>query len=270
MRITDARTGHRTEIHPHRAGLLRVTVQAGQPGRPFELADLRALLTADVLARIAELQGLQVITRLSLPDAPAEQIEALLRKAARLGIHPPAGTTAYPDPAADLHVTAHPHPDIPPVPLMTVGRVLAPRAGEWDAEAAEPGAAGPAEPDPLAVRLALLGHAYRAPARLTGQDLTDARATLARWRSLVAELAREPSRPLVAEAARTAFDGLADDLDTAPALRALHVLESRTDLPAGARFETFLRVDRVLGLELERDIGRGPRQLPGEPVRPGA
>jgi hypothetical protein len=49
-----------------------------------------------------------------------------------------------------------------------------------------------------------------------------------------------------------AFD---DDLDTVAALDLLRNLESRQDIPAGAKFETFLFVDRVLGLELPREIG---------------
>jgi hypothetical protein len=32
-------------------------------------------------------------------------------------------------------------------------------------------------------------------------------------------------------------------------------MESGQDVPAGAKFETFLFVDRVLGLELAREIG---------------
>jgi cysteinyl-tRNA synthetase len=50
-----------------------------------------------------------------------------------------------------------------------------------------------------------------------------------------------------------AFD---DDLDTAAALDLLRNLESRPDIAAGAKFVTFLFVDRMLGLELPREIGR--------------
>ena len=40
------------------------------------------------------------------------------------------------------------------------------------------------------------------------------------------------------------------------ALDLLRSMESRQDVPAGAKFETFVFVDRVLGLELGREIGR--------------
>jgi len=71
----------------------------------------------------------------------------------------------------------------------------------------------------------------------------------------VAQWAAEPSRPVPADAAsviRGAFD---DDLNTVAALDLLRSMEPRQDVPAGAKFETFLFVDRVLGLELPREIG---------------
>jgi cysteinyl-tRNA synthetase len=52
---------------------------------------------------------------------------------------------------------------------------------------------------------------------------------------------------------RDAFD---NDLDTVAALDLLRSMESRQDVPVGAKFETFLFVDHGLGLELPREIGR--------------
>jgi cysteinyl-tRNA synthetase len=112
-----------------------------------------------------------------------------------------------------------------------------------------------AEPDPLAIRLAMLSFPYHRPADLTEDVLAQARQTLAHWRRRVAEWAQLPSRPApapVADRLRAAFD----DLDTATALALLQSLESDDDVPAGARFETFAYADRILGLDLARDIGR--------------
>ena len=60
-----------------------------------------------------------------------------------------------------------------------------------------------------------------------------------------------------------AFD---DDLDTPAALRVLRSLEKDSEIPPGAKFETFAHADRLLGLDLARDIGRepAPRPLPDE------
>ena len=109
--------------------------------------------------------------------------------------------------------------------------------------------------DLLALRLALLSCPYREPVKLTQAALAEAAESVGRWRRRVAEWAGEPSRPIPAEAAsviRSAFD---DDLDTVAALDLLRSVESRQDVLAGAKFEMFLFVDRVVGLELPCEIG---------------
>ncbi|MEE1782392.1 hypothetical protein PUR71_05540 [Streptomyces sp. SP17BM10] len=261
MRITDARTGRHSEIRPRRTGLLRVTVDVGEPGRPFRLGDLRALLAGDVLARTCETHGLQVLTELAVPDAPDapdgpdEQLRALRTAADRLGIHPPAHLHTHADtqdrPVADLTVTSR--PDAHPEPSAPVLLRTGPVADDLPAPALAP------EDDPLALRLALLEHAVTAPVRLTTGTLADAAEKLTRWRALVADLASMPSGAPEADLVQASFDGLDEDLDARVALRALDALEARTDLSPGTRFETFVRLDQILALELGRDIGRGPR-----------
>jgi hypothetical protein len=71
----------------------------------------------------------------------------------------------------------------------------------------------------------------------------------------VAEWASQPSRPVPADAATAIRDAFDTDLNTVAALDLLRSTESRQDIPAGAKFETFLFVDRVLGLEFPREIG---------------
>jgi hypothetical protein len=51
---------------------------------------------------------------------------------------------------------------------------------------------------------------------------------------------------------RSAFD----DLDTVHALALLRDLYLGAAAPAGAKFETFLYADRVLGLDLPSEIGQ--------------
>jgi hypothetical protein len=46
-----------------------------------------------------------------------------------------------------------------------------------------------------------------------------------------------------------------DDLDVPGVLRALRDVESDPELPDGARFETYVHADRILGLDLARDLG---------------
>ena len=56
--------------------------------------------------------------------------------------------------------------------------------------------------------------------------------------------------------AESAFD---DDLDTPTALRALRELERDESVAPGAKLESFLHLDQVLGLDLAVEIGRSRR-----------
>ncbi|WP_280698428.1 hypothetical protein [Kitasatospora sp. GP82] len=253
MRLTDDRTGRTAELSPAHRGLLRVRVHAGSPQRPFDLSDLRALLTADVLRRVCELGGNQVDAVLRLPDAPAEQLTAFGRDADLLGIYLP-GSDA-PDGPADVRVVAE-HAAVGDTPdgiVIGTGPALAPPPGDGAPRAL--GFLEDLDVEPLAVRLALLSHAHRAPVALTRRMLTDAQKTLRQWRNLVADWAQEPSRPALADPVRRALAALERDLDVTAALSELDRLTAGPE-PEGARFETFVRLDRVLGLELPGLIGQ--------------
>ncbi|MFF3604434.1 hypothetical protein [Streptomyces sp. NPDC002463] len=272
LRIVDTRTGHLVEIPPVRRHLLSICVHLSADEAGIGLGDLRALLVGDVLARTAELHGLQSRTFLTTPDLPHEQARALERAMSALGAHPPAtvgvhhpnGTLGA---AADVHVhaygTAAQAGD--GGVRIDVGRV-GPASREGDvpdrAHLLAPGlldAAVPEGTDPLAVRMLMLGHAYRAPITVTGTALEEARRTLGDWRQLVADWAQEPSRPIPADVLRHAHAVLADDLDVPAVLDALVTVATRADVPAGAKFETFAFLDRVLGLDLAREVGHQHR-----------
>ncbi|MEU8520787.1 hypothetical protein [Streptomyces sp. NPDC048577] len=286
LRIADSRTGRLVEIPaaPHRH-LLRVCVRldpAGEAGTAPPTLDPRGPLVGDLLARVAELQGLQSHTVLVVPDpAPSSpssrgsaresarerNTAALGRALSALGIHPPAVTGAPPATdalcaAADVHVHADngalagalPEPPGAALIEMSEGGALPLRL--LDAAPSDgllPGSGPPH--DPLAVRLWLLRRPYAAPAAPDDAGLDDARRTLARWRRQVAAWAREPSRPVPAEVLREAQNALSEDLDVPAVLGLLEGLADRGDVPAGARFETFALLDRVLGLDLAREVG---------------
>ncbi|MGP4095846.1 cysteine--tRNA ligase [Nonomuraea sp. KM90] len=112
--------------------------------------------------------------------------------------------------------------------------------------------------DPLAVRMAFLEHRYRQQLNLTWDTLRAADRTVRRWRARVAEWSESVSAPLSqahAERVEAAFD---DDLDTPAALRILRELERDESVAPGAKFETFLHLDQVLGLDLSTEIGKTP------------
>lgn len=238
LSVTDARTGRVVPLPVAPGGLLRMRLHL--PPDPAGPTGLRVLLVADVLLRATEAEGVQVSTCLAAPEPAGERAAALDRAMAALNIHPPADV--LPGHPVDLHIACGGDPAGPGL-LMAVGQI----------RAEEPGGGAP---DPLALRLALLGRAYGEPAAVTADDLAEAERTLARWRRRVADWARSPSRPVPPGVRDRAAAALAFGLGTPGVLGVLRDVEEAPDIADGARFETFAAQDRVLGLDLARDVGR--------------
>jgi len=251
LRLTDSRTNRLAETP---ARLMRVSVHLMCTDQQVDVNDLRALLVCDVLHRVAELSGAQVTTALVLPDPQSELITAVQSATRALGIHPPTGQPGSGDVADTLGGTAHVQVfadgtirrDAPGAIWLDVARVRENRSG-----AAHVGESA----DPLAVRLALLGHRYREPCALDSQQLDEAARTLMWWRRRVAGWAQRPSEPIPRELHRRAVVVLTDDLDTPAALLMLRHVDQAADVADGAKFEMFAYLDRVLGLELTREVG---------------
>jgi hypothetical protein len=256
LRFRDGRTGSYVELAARRSIPLRLCVHGPSAGVGYGLADVRVLLVADVLIRIAELGGLQVVAVLTAASLPAGVLE---RSAAALGINPPAACASFEEAGAllggpaDVHVAGATGGvgDRAGGVLITIGPVDDLTRGS----APDPGATGGHGRDPLALRLAMLCCSYHQPVELTEIALAEAGEALRRWRHSVAEWACEPSRPVPAETAREIAAAFDDDLNTAAALAILRGMESDPGVPAGAKFETFAFADRVLGLELVSEIG---------------
>ncbi|CAM5308266.1 hypothetical protein [Streptomyces aurantiogriseus] len=240
LRIIDARTGEPVAAAPVRRGLTRVEAHASGYGA----GTLRVLLVADLLVRVLELGGTPVLALLT-----GESQQPELRSAGTtLGIRPfedgwdfRAGIGE----AQALHVVRE--GDAEPEGVRIAVAPVLPAAP-----------AAPAEPaaDPAVLRLALLSRHHRDPVPLDADALREAHDTLVRWRRAVAGWARRPSRPVPDEVRgrlRTAWE---DDLDLPAVLNVLRsVEEAGPELPDGARFETYAYADRLLGLELTRDLG---------------
>jgi len=241
--------------------LLRVCAHVRTAAERSEITGLRVLLVADVLARTAELGNLQVLTVLASYGESAAQVPAVERAADTLGIHPPAARASPGDTRAslggpiDIHVVSHgATADDRQSGLVTcVGDAHMRGTGD-PGEAAEGLLAGH-EHDPLAVRFALMSFPSHQPADLTDSVLASAHQTVGDWRRRVAQWAELPSKPIPAHLAQTARAAFGD-LDTASAITLLRGLAEDDGVPTGAKFETFLYVDRILGLDLPRDIGK--------------
>ena len=115
--------------------------------------------------------------------------------------------------------------------------------------------------DPLALRLAFLSSRYRQQANLSWDAIAAAQKTLDRWRASVAAWAEQPSEPMSDEVRGGVLEAFCDDLDTPRALQVLRTFE-KSSTPDGCKFEVFAWADRLLGLDLARDVGRAPTALP--------
>jgi hypothetical protein len=250
LRVTDGRTGRLVDVPAVRGGLLTLRVRPACDGGTAGVGDVRTLLVADVLLRAVEADGAQVMHDVVLPPLDPEEAAVLDRARSALGLHPPSGgfgparvevVGGAPDDGDDgaVRVTVGPvRPD---------GTALLPGDGDEDAD-------DPA--GPLALRLALLAHPHQAPVSVTEPGLAEAARTLRTWRRHVARWADTPSRPVPDGVLRRYRTAIAEDLGTPAALDVLRHIEAATDIPDGAKFETFAHADRILGLELTRDIGR--------------
>jgi len=237
LRITDARTGQSVDAAPARRGLTRVEVHVSG----FDPGALRVLLVADTLVRALELGGTPVWAVLT----SGRQRRELQAGATALGVRPFEDSRDVGSGLGEAQV----------IHVVEEGGAT-PDGVRLAVAPVDPGApSAPQGTDPAVLRLALLAQPRTAPARLDTAALSEAHATLARWRAAVAAWARQPSRPIPDEARvrlRTAWE---DDLDLPAVLTTLSWVETSADLPEGARFETYAYADRILGLDLTRDLG---------------
>ena len=235
LRIIDARTGAPADAAPARRGLTRV--EAHTEG--LDLTALRVMLVADLLVRALELGGTPVW---ALLDGARQQAE-LQAGAAALGIRPFEESRDAASGLGEAQV------------LHVVSEAGADRDGVRVAVAPVRPEAPPPEADPTALRLALLSRHRGVPLRLDAAALADAHASLVSRRRAVARWARQPSRPIPDEVRARLRAAWEDDLDIPAVLEVLAWVENEPDLPDGARFETYAYADRLLGLELTRDVG---------------
>ncbi|MDO5865050.1 MULTISPECIES: hypothetical protein [Paenarthrobacter] len=224
---------------------------------------LRVLLVADVLRRLAEeLHGVPVVLAVLDDGKGTPTSQASWTKTFRIQEPSLRGRSEsevlafFGGPAAAAFKTATPAGAISAVPgagkVLEIGPVQAPVPA--DVPPLTSGLLG--NHDPLALRLCLLRFPYAGPAVLSRARLHRAEETLQRWRFKVANWKDMPVAHAVPDVLAAADGALTTALDTASVLTLLHRLETDQSQASGSKFATFTRLDRVLGLDLLRMVGK--------------
>ncbi|MGO8885115.1 MAG: hypothetical protein ACLPUO_04275 [Streptosporangiaceae bacterium] len=282
FRLFDSRRGQVAQITPARGRQLRMYSRGPAADRPADLGDLRAEVLADLIGRNAERHRLSVIACQHPDEAgPAARGQTAARRedayradCAALNVRPPDYWPCDPGEVIDIQtggidLTSDEDQDDPAHSDPAAGhRVVRTRVqgGRVHFDGLRPdepaAAAGQLTElserglDPLALRLVFLQHHYRQPLTLTWDALTAADEAVRRWRQRVAQWATSPSRPMCRQYTADIAAAFDDDLDIPAALAALAALEADGQIPPGSKFETFAHADRLVALDLAREIGR--------------
>jgi hypothetical protein len=218
-----------------RFGLLRVCASLGDSSW---LDGARVLVVADVLRRVVEdVHGGQALLGVLAGSSTPPMAEPLSVRAPSVVAASMEEITARLGGPVDLVVGQQDSS-----PNLLVGPVPAVEALDDD--------------DPLAVRLVLLGARYAEPVSVTASTLGQAAETLRARRARVREWAEHPSAPMPAKPIEHARAALDDDLNVPAVLDVLDAVAHDDAVAPGAKFEAFVFLDRVLALDLARDVGR--------------
>ncbi|BAH55857.1 MULTISPECIES: hypothetical protein [Rhodococcus] len=231
--------------------VVHLCVRVPSSDRSLTVGAVRTLLVADLTRRVLEDVHRSQVTLTLLAPCPGSLVTPGNLDAWM--IRPPVGVFDSAD-AAAAAVGA-------PVVLMVTA------AGDETAEPAlTVGGAVGSEPlddlihaghDPLTLRCVLLSTHYRQQAPPTMETIADAARLLHRWRQRVADWSTHISVPMPADIIEAAYRAFDRNLDVPAVLDLMRHLESDAAIAPGAKFETFIHLDRVLAFDLTRDLG-GP------------
>jgi cysteinyl-tRNA synthetase len=108
--------------------------------------------------------------------------------------------------------------------------------------------------DPLALRLCFLENRYRSQMDLTWQSIIAANTLLERWRNKIMQwsIATDSNSENVKSYVDAIVQDFTLDLDTPRALQKLRELEKSTQFSDCSKYEIFVQVDQLFGLDLNR------------------
>ncbi|MFI7190095.1 hypothetical protein ACIBQ0_10210 [Nocardia nova] len=214
----------------------------------------RLLVVADLIRRVLEdLHGAQVLAAVLTADA--EILEWMGTYVST--VRPPSGVFASPEVAGEafgrplsLLIAPDCGAELEPWLLETAVVPVAP------VHTVAPGLLD--DQDPATLRYVLAQQPYGHDLVLTPAAVEHAGAELAVWRDRMREWSRWPSRPVPESWRARVLTALNDNLDITTVLAHMHEIAGDITAAAGAKFETFAFLDRILGVDLVRDLARTP------------
>jgi len=208
----------------------------------------RALVVGDLVRRVLEdIHSAQVLAAAITNDCGA----ADLARRCDLMVRPTIGTFATQADAEvglgkplDLIVTVIGTQDeaAPPTPALRVAPV--------HATVPYP------ELDPATVRFVLARAPYAQELEMTKSLLVDSHAVLEGWRDRLDQWSRHPSKPVPLDWRSEVIVALDTDLDVTQVVAVMSELEDSEAIEPGTKFEAFSYLDRVLAVDLARNLGR--------------
>jgi hypothetical protein len=249
LTLRDAWSGANTQIAVAPGSVIGVGFVLPPAAGPFTCA--RVLVVGDLLRRVLEdIRSVQVLAAVIARDCSVTEMVS----GSTLMVRPVMGTFSTEAEAEDE--------------LGTPLNVMIAVAGTDDARAPRPRAVGVAPvrnfvpypgaaPDSVRFALTSVNHKYRL--NMTASLLARSQNILDRWRDRVAEWSRYPSRPIPAAWRAAVIASLEDDFDVARLLTMMTELENADGIEPGAKFEAFTYADRILAVELVRNLGHTPR-----------
>jgi hypothetical protein len=246
LRVRDPANGAITSLGARAGNTVRVGFVLASDAD--ELSCTRVLVTGDLVCRVLEdLHSVQVLTAVIADDRT--KVDHLLRSG--LMIRPVCDVFCDQHGAqTDLRgpmdllvaVAGTDHETALCGPTLAIAPVQC-AAQHWP-------------PEPTTLRFALAKVPYAWPLDVTDSLLERSERVVETWRDHVAQWSRHPSRPIPSAWRAAVIAALEDDLDVARLVAMMHELEGAGDVEPGAKFEAFAYLDRVLAVDLMRNLGR--------------
>lgn len=245
LRVCDPISGAITSLGAFAGNTVRVGFVLASDAD--ELSCTRVLVIGDLVCRVLEdLHSVQVLTAVIAEDRT--KVDQLLRSG--LMIRPMCdvfcdqrGAETYLGRPLDLFVAvgSTDNQTVLRGPTLAVAPVRC-AAQHWPAE-------------PTTLRFALAKVPYTWPLDVTDSLLERSERVMESWRDHVVQWSRHPSRPIPSTWRAAVIAALDDDLDVARLVAMMHELDRTGMVEPGAKFEAFAYLDRVLAVDLMRNLG---------------